>query len=250
MTSRKPSSIFDIPFWGYFKKLHDEFHIVLSCYCFFCNDKFSLSCCTTSYKEEFEENADWLRFGFHGFSGRENFELQDVGLSLWQYITTMSSLERIVGKRSLDYFPRLHGFAANKDLINSMVCAQYPLLGLLAADDGRVSYGLNSKENIMLQCQGWLKLSNVLILKTTQRLENLSIRCVLRYFSPPHTPHTPPHTYTVNSIVLFFTHEWIFYPKSVKVKVKRYLVQMLLRIICAFYFKRGYRFGFPMDLLN
>ena len=68
LTGQKPVSIFDIPFFHYFKRLHKRHGLKVSCYCFYQYENFTLASCTRNYRSEFEANSDWLRFGFHGYS--------------------------------------------------------------------------------------------------------------------------------------------------------------------------------------
>ena len=62
-------SIFQNQKLRYVKDLHDKYGIVVSFYVFYSwnveKGMFSLSECTNRFKDEFTENAGWLRFGFH-----------------------------------------------------------------------------------------------------------------------------------------------------------------------------------------
>lgn len=65
-------SVFENPMLGWLKSLHQETGVKVSRYVFFSDGTFSLSQCTTKFKNEFEDNCDWLRFGFHsGFPERK-----------------------------------------------------------------------------------------------------------------------------------------------------------------------------------
>ena len=47
--------------------------MVLSCYCFYnAWYNFTLADSTERFTKEFEENANWLKFGFHGFGFDES----------------------------------------------------------------------------------------------------------------------------------------------------------------------------------
>lgn len=85
LTKMQPKSIFDIPFFAFLLSLHRQYGIVVSCYCFFKRRTFSLSECTKSYRHEFEKNASWLKFGFHGYTGFEDYESQPLNESIQQY---------------------------------------------------------------------------------------------------------------------------------------------------------------------
>ena len=63
----KPASIFDDPYLGFHKKLHDELGLKVQLNIFYENfDRtFNLSMFPDTYKEEFMANKDWLSLGFH-----------------------------------------------------------------------------------------------------------------------------------------------------------------------------------------
>lgn len=58
-------SIFDNTTFAWFRELHDKYGVVISCYVFYEDGDFSLEQCTRKFKQEFIDNSDWLRFGFH-----------------------------------------------------------------------------------------------------------------------------------------------------------------------------------------
>lgn len=186
LTERRPLSIFDLPFFRYFKRLHDKYGLVLSCYCFFKHGDFTLDKCTRNYRTEFEANANWLRFGFHGFKGSEDYGMQNEIVSEEQYERLMDNLAEIVSIAALDPVIRIHRFRASKDFIKYVTtCSKYPIQGLFGADDNRLSYFLSEEENEFLIENSFYKSAYVMMLKTTQRFDSikpLSIYRLLTYF--------------------------------------------------------------------
>ena len=69
----KPKSIFDTPYLGAFKKIHDatglkvQFNMFYRTDYFYGMDEFSLADMPDTYKAEFQANADWIKFGLHAF---------------------------------------------------------------------------------------------------------------------------------------------------------------------------------------
>ena len=67
----KPKSIFDTPYLGAFKKIHDatglkvQFNLFYRTDYFYGMDEFSLADMPATYKAEFQANADWIKFGLH-----------------------------------------------------------------------------------------------------------------------------------------------------------------------------------------
>ena len=67
----KPKSIFDTPFLGAFKKIHDatglkiQFNLFYRTDFFYGMDEFTLADMPADYRSEFQANADWIKFGMH-----------------------------------------------------------------------------------------------------------------------------------------------------------------------------------------
>ena len=184
LTERAPLSIFDLPFFRYFKRLHDKYGLVLSCYCFFQRGDFTLATCTRNYRTEFEANSDWLRFGFHGFTGNEDYGLQNETISGIQYEKVMDNLVEIVGIASLDSVIRIHRFRASKSFIREITtCSKYPVQGLLGADDNRPSYFLSKEENEFLIKNFFYKSACLMVLKTTQRFDSIKPSSIYQLFT-------------------------------------------------------------------
>jgi len=71
LTRKNPKSIFDNPFLTVMKKAHDEYGLKVQLNVFYRtdfyygNDEFTLADMTDSYKSEWKNNSDWLKFSFH-----------------------------------------------------------------------------------------------------------------------------------------------------------------------------------------
>lgn len=74
----RPISIFDVAFFAFLRNLHIGTGCVVSCYCFYKMDGFCLAECPDSYRQELENNSDWLKFGFHSYTGNEDYQRQDA----------------------------------------------------------------------------------------------------------------------------------------------------------------------------
>lgn len=183
LTETNPISIFEIPLFGYLKKMHEKYGVVVSCYCFYTCGDFTLSNATRLYKQEFENNSSWLKFSFHGYTGRENYEEQDLKMSQRQFQEVICNLKEIVGPSSLDSFARIHTFQASYDFICFLAQnGDYSLKGLLSADDSRISYSLSKCDNAQLKLDGWFQSDGLALLKTTQRFDSLRPSSLKRLF--------------------------------------------------------------------
>lgn len=172
LTETKPYSIFEIPMFGYLKKMHEKYGVVVSCYCFYACEDFTLSEATRQYRKEFENNSSWLKFSFHGKSGREDYNKKNLKLSMKDFHEVICNLKEIVGTCSLDSFARIHTFMASPDFVSYLAKNEdYSLKGLLSADDSRISYSLSKSDNAQLKLDGWYQSHDLALLETTQRFD-------------------------------------------------------------------------------
>ncbi len=80
LTEHRPSSLFDMRFFGALKRFHEKFHVKFTLYCIMKGQGYSFCKIPLDYREEFLKNADWLRFGFHSVTDepfRETRSYQD-----------------------------------------------------------------------------------------------------------------------------------------------------------------------------
>lgn len=116
--NNKYSSIFENPYLKQMKYLHDRFQLKIHMNMFFSYtpDSFSLSDMEDSYKSEFEQNADWLKFSFHSLNNEPDFPYlnADVKTVLNDYTLVTENLKRIMGEKAVSNFTTLHYVAATK----------------------------------------------------------------------------------------------------------------------------------------
>ncbi len=64
------TSIFDDPFFALYKDLHNQYGTPVHMHIYYQNEdgSFNLSMFPDKYKEEFQRNGDWLKFGFHSLA--------------------------------------------------------------------------------------------------------------------------------------------------------------------------------------
>lgn len=71
LTRQMPKSLFDNSFMKMLKNAHEKYGLKVQLNLFFRtdfyygNDEFSLKEMTSAYKNEWEKNSDWIKFGFH-----------------------------------------------------------------------------------------------------------------------------------------------------------------------------------------
>lgn len=142
----KYNSIFDNKLLKYLKKLNTEYGCKFSLYVFEKNDVFDIENCTTKYKEEFEENSDWLKFGFHALSGNSDYNHDSENIEK-DYNTVINNLTKIVGKNSITNTFRMEKFLLNKENARKLKeqIGEYSLLG--ADTENRLDYYLTEEQN-------------------------------------------------------------------------------------------------------
>lgn len=203
----KYDSIFEQPILNYVKELHDKYGIVISFYVFYSwnvNDgDFSLSQATNKFADEFTENSDWLKFGFHAKDASAYEELS-AKEALDYYDKTIHELVRITGSRDcIDHFVRLDRYIADEETVLALQKTDEGINGLLIAEyqkEYRQSYALTYDE--MKECYDkdvYLDTNNILYTPTDIRLEN--IESDNEFYEVLANVSNQPN-------IIIFTHEW------------------------------------------
>ena len=140
-------SVFENPVLSYFKRLNEEYGFIVSMYCFYEKDGFNLPMCSDKYKKEFEENADWLKFGFHSLTDASKYENYDTDKFREELIRTVDALKSIVSEAAITYDIRIHFGQATTECIKAMKACYDNFNVLYGVDDERIVYYLSEEEN-------------------------------------------------------------------------------------------------------
>lgn len=192
------NSIFENYTLGYLKELHDEYDLKVSMYCYFENDNFELSDCTTKFRKEFEDQSDWLKFNYHSFNATQNLNDIDIDTFVSQYDLFRNSLIKIVGNNSWDTFTRLNYFSGNSSCVAYLV--ENGTTGFYCADDDRVSYSLGQADIDFVNQSRLLTMGEggAIYKKTDIRLDNFD------------NPFYQLYSFQWDDICIeVFTHEWL-----------------------------------------
>lgn len=147
LTENNCNSIFDNPILKYFKELNEEYNFIVSMYCFYEKDGFNLSMCPDKYKKEFEENADWLKFGFHSLTDKSKYGDYDADKFRSELIKTVDAIKHIVSESAITYDVRLGFGQGNRACIRTMKECFENFNVLYGVDDERIVYYLQKNEN-------------------------------------------------------------------------------------------------------
>ena len=136
------SSLYDEPFFGWLKGLHDTYGAKFSLYVY----ANSIKDVPNTYAAEFATASDWLKIGLHADSSSNYYasSTYEQGKAAWNNFVT--NVKRITGGTdNIDRVPRLHMFAGTEAALKGMRDAECGALGFISADDSRVSYYFNQQ---------------------------------------------------------------------------------------------------------
>lgn len=215
--ANKYKSIFDNKDLKYLKKMHKKYNLVVSFYLFYSldvdKDGFNLGKMTDKYKEEFMQNSNWIKFGYHArdIKAYENISAQE---QLNYYNKTIKQIMRITGGgHSIQTFVRLDRYCANQEQIKLLKNANNGIVGLFCADDANTqSYALTQEQTKELYKNHYFKdfTNQIIYLPSDIVLEK--IKCDKEFYQLIEQNHN-------NDVLVAFTHEWLLND----INVKKYL---------------------------
>lgn len=230
------NSIFDNNILKFLRKLHNKYGAVFSMYCFYTNGNFDLSESTDKFSNEFNDNSDWLKFGFHTIDGESNYESTSKEKAKTDYDEIITQLIRITGSNNcIDTIPRLQNFAGNEESILAMKNSNNGIKGLLSADDNRLSYYLDKEDSdyVLTHDKYMDKDNEIEFISTDLRLENFDNP----YKELKNRLKSKEYNNRMN-ILEIFTHEVYLNDSNMKKKMID---------CCKFANKYGYVFEYSMN---
>lgn len=123
------------------------------------------------YRKELLANADWLKWGYHGYSPEMRKEQFEKGYEIFE-----NTLIKSLNKNCESHMVRLHAFCADREQI--MFMKDNHINTFLTADDMRVSYDLSEEERNVLAQNGIYEKKEIGIryIRTKIRLEKFVLR--------------------------------------------------------------------------
>lgn len=233
----KYSSIFENSTLEWLKTLHEETGIKVSFYVFLSSKDFSLAQCTTKFKKEFEDNSNWLRFGFHSAKPGKIYGNENGNGILEDYNSTIRHLYEIAGYKSIDHVIRLESFQGTCSGILSLANNSVePVVGLYGPDDGRKCYYLDTNKSAFLYCHdSYYDTENGLwFISSDVRVEYVAcVKNKIKEFSTDAWNNQM-------GIVEIFSHEW-----EINI-LNKYKINEL----CRWAYNNGYVFEFLENILE
>lgn len=142
----KPKSIFDTPYLGGFKKIHDatglkvQFNLFYRTDFFYGMDEFTLADMPAAYKAEFQDNADWIKFGMHSLQEFPDYPWisADYGDAAKCLKMIRGEVARFAGDNMFARFLLPHWVPMSKDGVKALVDGGIKMM--VASRGNRLAY--------------------------------------------------------------------------------------------------------------
>ena len=125
-------SLFSHPYTALLKRLHEKYEVKIQLNLFYENGAFTLKQVTDKFKQEWQENAEWLKLSFH--SRLENvcpYEHSAYEEAYRDCIDVHEQISRFAGKNSLAKTTTIHYCQTTKEGLRALKdCGVQGLLGL------------------------------------------------------------------------------------------------------------------------
>ena len=145
VTNGEYPSLFSHPYSRSLKELHEQFGVKIQLNLFYQDSLFTLAEMTEKYKDEWEQNADWLKLSFHSLlENRYPYENSDYQEVYGDCQKVQNEILRFAGKNSLAKTTTVHCCRTTEEGVRALVdCGVKGLLGLFGEDEEtRTSYAL------------------------------------------------------------------------------------------------------------
>ena len=208
----KYKSIFENPYLGMLKQVHDTFGTKIHINLFYQTEGFNLSQMTDKYKGEWKDNAGWLRLSFHALQEFPDRPYLTAGYDQVKHdcILVKEQIRRFAGEELMGPVTTLHWGAANVEGCRALKDQGYNALAGYFNAEGpdTVSYYLNDEKRLNVNNRFIWKdnkeeiiLSRMALVINTVKLEEI----VPYLESLRSSGHRPPY-------VDLMIHEQYFYP--------------------------------------
>ena len=217
------SSLWDEPFFAFLKNIHDKYNTVFSIYVWNLAD---LNNIPSTFKKDFIECSDWLKFGFHA-TGTGSMESATAEEATRDYDNFVSIIYNVCGGiNSIDRMPRLNYYKGNINACRALRDANCGCIGFLNTDDTRQAYYLSQRVLTYLRTHSkYSDIENGLqFMSTVMRLDWFVSGFSSEYEYNVPVKSTPyeelVYRYGMSSFgdlyqnLIVFTHEWQIYSSS------------------------------------
>ena len=252
------NSLFDEPLIRLLKNLHDNYGCVFSLYVFNLASSGFLNM-PTKYRQEFIDNSNWLKIGFHIYDGGQIGDMSKT-TALSNYNEFVAAAFNLCGGiNSIDRMPRLNYYSGGLAACQGLRDANCGIVGLLTADDSRTSYYLSPEQAVYVRENGILydHTNGLVFLDTAFRLDWFVNGFSSQYVYDEPTENNPydelvlryrsPQRGKLFSNLIVFLHEWRIYNSSYQIDTS---MKNMLEQVCRFGLDYKYDFDYPQNRLG
>ena len=227
ITENNYESIFDHPYLAVYKRLHEKFGLKVQLNLFYEMPGFELSSFSDKYKEEWQNNCDWLKLSFHSrLENEKPYEFSDYKEVYDDCIQVNKEIKRFAGLPLLAKTTTVHYCMATKEGLNALI--DNDLVGLLglfgSAEEPGTSYSIDEANAKSIRNGEIVKLGKIyfagidIILncyskqEILKRLDNLTARNNIKvmiheqYFYKDYTYYQPDFEEKLFSTFEFLTN--------------------------------------------
>lgn len=144
LTETRQTSMFAHPYLALYRRLHEQYGLKVQLNLFFESGAFNLSQMTDAYRDEWAENADWLKLSFHSKSEwpARPYEASGYDEVYADCSAVHREILRFAGEASLAKTTTIHYCRNTADGLRALRdCGVEGLLGLFGTDENpRTSY--------------------------------------------------------------------------------------------------------------
>ena len=158
--AREPyTSLFDNPYLGLLRSIHDEFGTKIQLNIYYEMPGFTLDQMPDRYKPEWEAAADWLKLSFHGRSNSTSYKNCSYAQMYADCQLVHREILRFAGAASLSCCTTIHYVACPKEGIDALAdCGIRGLVGLFGTDrQPRLPYHLTEADSHYMRRNCFLK---------------------------------------------------------------------------------------------
>jgi hypothetical protein len=150
LNSSKYKSIFQNPYLGFLKEVHDTYGTKIHINIYYQTEGFNLSMQTDKFKSEWENNSDWLRLSFHALQNEPDKPYLNSGYDEVKKDCEMvkAEIRRFAGEKVMPPVTTLHWGEAKVEGCRALCQSGYKALaGYFNLEEGKpvVSYYLNEE---------------------------------------------------------------------------------------------------------
>lgn len=179
-------SVFDHPYLAMLRRIHRQYgtRVHLNVFYSYRPGGFSLSDFPQDYREEWRQNADWLRFSFHAKHNELAFPYDSTSPEtlVADYRLVTDELMRIAGRESVENTVTLHYMRADKECcqalreqgVQALIGSFYPISGREA-----LNYYFSWEQTMQMKDHSFCREGGILFAKNDVILNQLALKDIL-----------------------------------------------------------------------